>query len=149
MPTAGGVYHWATIAAGPRWGRMVGFFTGWLNFYGWMFDLAALVQIAANILVQMFATWHPDYAAAAEPWHVYVTYLGVLWASTLFIIFANPLLPYAQNAGMFFVVVGGIITIVVIAAMPSAHASDHFVWGSFEENNLTGWPGGVAFLRHV
>ncbi|KAK7756498.1 hypothetical protein SLS62_001332 [Diatrype stigma] len=147
VPTAGGVYHWATIAAGPRWGRMVGFFTGWLNFYGWMFDLAALVQIAANILVQMYATWHPGYAA--EPWHVYVAFLGVLWASTLFIVFANPLVPHAQNAGMFFVVVGGLVTIVVIAAMPSTHASNHFVWGSFQENNLTGWQGGVAFLRHV
>lgn len=126
---------------------MVGFFTGWLNFYGWMFDLAALVQISANILVEMYATWHPDYVT--EAWHVYVTYIGVLWVSTLFVIFANPLMPYAQNAGMFFVMVGGIITIIVIAAMPETHASNHFVWGSFQENNLTGWQGGVAFLLGV
>ena len=34
MPTAGGVYHWATLAGGKKWGRIVGFFTGWINFYG-------------------------------------------------------------------------------------------------------------------
>ena len=126
---------------------MAGFFTGWINFYGWMFDLAALIQITANILVEMYATWHPDYKT--EAWHVYVTYLGVLWMSTLFVVFANRLMPYAQSAGMFFVMVGGIVTIIVLAAMPSTHASNHFVWGSFQENNLTGWQGGVAFLLGV
>ncbi|KAK6949266.1 hypothetical protein Daesc_009340 [Daldinia eschscholtzii] len=149
VPTAGGVYHWATIAAGPNWGRTVGFFTGWINFYGWMFDLAALVQITANILVQMYATYHHD-TYVPDSWHVYVTYVGVLWISTLFVIFANRLIPYTQNCGMFFVIVGGIVTIIVISAMNSgSHASNHFVWGSFEENNLTGWRSGVAFLLGV
>ncbi|KAL7620413.1 hypothetical protein AAE478_009408 [Parahypoxylon ruwenzoriense] len=149
VPTAGGVYHWATIAAGPDWGRAVGFFTGWINFYGWMFDLAALIQITANILVQMYATYHQD-TYVPEAWHVYVTYVLVLWISTAFVIFANRLVPYTQDCGMFFVMVGGIITIIVISAMqPNTHASNHFVWGSFEENNLTGWQGGVAFLLGV
>ncbi|XXH05688.1 hypothetical protein Hte_012123 [Hypoxylon texense] len=149
VPTAGGVYHWATIAAGPNWGRTVGFFTGWINFYGWMFDLAALIQITSNILVQMYANYHPD-TYVPDAWHVYVTYICVLWISTFFVIFGNKLIPYTQNCGMFFVVVGGIITIIVISAMnPGAHASNYFVWGSFEENNLTGWQGGVAFLLGV
>ncbi|RYP41110.1 hypothetical protein DL767_001271 [Monosporascus sp. MG133] len=103
----GGVYHWATIAAGPRWRWMIGFFTCWINFYGWVFDLTALVQITANILVEMYATWHPD--SVAKPWRVYIMYIGVLWISTLFAIFANQLMPYTQNAGMLFVVVGGIV----------------------------------------
>ncbi|ORY68648.1 putative amino acid transporter [Pseudomassariella vexata] len=148
VPTAGGVYHWATIAAGPNWGRTVGFFTGWINFYGWMFDLAALIQITANIIVQMYATYHQD-TYVPEAWHVYVTYVLVLWLCTFLIIFANRLVPYTQHAGMFFVIVGGIITIIVIAAMPKQHASNYFVWSSFDENNLTGWQGGVAFLLGV
>lgn len=155
MPTAGGVYHWATVAAGPRWGRFTGFVTGWINFYGWMFDLAALVQICANILVSMYAVYHqgdgtdenPGYVS--EAWHVYIAYLLVLWMCGLAIIFANRALPYTQYAGMFFVVVGGIVTVIVIAAMPKQHASNYFVWGSFSENNLTGWPDGLAFLMGV
>jgi choline transport protein len=50
---------------------------------------------------------------------------------------------------MFFVVVGGIVSIIVIAVMPKQHASNDFVWGSFQENNITGWQGGVAFLLGV
>ncbi|KAI1368280.1 putative amino acid transporter [Xylaria arbuscula] len=148
VPTAGGVYHWATIAGGPRWGRMLGFFTGWINFYGWMFDLASLMQITANVAVQLYATYHQG-TYVPEAWHVYVTYVALLWLSTLLVIFANRLVPYTQTAGMFFVIVGGVITIIVIAAMPKTHASNRFVWASFNENNLTGWQGGVAFLLGV
>ena len=35
VPSAGGVYHWATVAGGQKHGRILGFFTGWINFYGW------------------------------------------------------------------------------------------------------------------
>ncbi|KAI1191609.1 amino acid transporter [Nemania serpens] len=148
VPTAGGVYHWATIAGGPRWGRMLGFFTGWINFYGWMFDLAALVQITANIVVQLYATYHQD-TYVSEAWHVYIAYVAILWLSTVFVVFANRFVPHTQTLGMFFVIVGGVITITVIAAMPKTHASNEFVWASFNENNLTGWQGGVAFLLGV
>ncbi|KAK6859746.1 Choline transporter [Apiospora arundinis] len=149
VPTAGGVYHWATIAAGPRWGRMAGFFAGWINFYGWMFGLASLLQVTANIAVQMYAIYHRDtYEPAA--WHVYVAYVLVLWLCAACVIFANRrAVPWTQHAGMVLVTVGGVVTIIVVAAMPKHHASNRFVWDSFEENNLTGWPGGVAFLLGV
>jgi choline transport protein len=42
LPSAGGVYHWATVAGGPRYGRALGFFTGWINFYGWLYELSPL-----------------------------------------------------------------------------------------------------------
>ncbi|KAF4984585.1 hypothetical protein FZEAL_262 [Fusarium zealandicum] len=147
FPSSGGVYHWATLAAGPKWGRITGFFAGWINFYGWMFGLASLVQITANTAVQLYATFADDYSASA--WHVYVSYLLILWLSTAMIIFANRLIPYTQKLGLVLVLVGGLITIVVVAAMPSRHASNRFVWGSFKENNLTGWNDGVSFMIGV
>ena len=45
------------------------------------------------------------------------------------------------------VVVGGLVTIIVVAAMPAQHASNSFVWTEFA--NGTGWPDGVAFLIGV
>jgi choline transport protein len=147
VPTAGGVYHWSTIAAGPVWGRAVGFFTGWINLWGWLFDLAALIQITANIVVQMYATFHGDYVS--EPWHVYVAYILTLWISTAVVVFANRIVPYTQHVGMFFVIVGGVVTIIVLATMPKQHQTNKFVWDSFDENNFTGWTGGVAFLAGV
>lgn len=141
------MYHWATIAAGPNWGRAVGFFTGWINFWAWLFDLAALMQIGANVVVQMYAIYHGEYVS--ESWHVYVAFLLVTWLSTGVVIFANRIVPYTQHVGMFFVIIGGIVTIIVVAAMPKQHQTNKFVWASFDENNYTGWPGGVAFLTGV
>ncbi|KAI3399798.1 hypothetical protein diail_5595 [Diaporthe ilicicola] len=148
VPTAGGVYHWATIAGGPRWGRTVGFFTGWINFYGWMFDLAALIQITANISVNLYVVYHQS-TYVYESWHVYVAYVLITWFCVAIVVFVNRVIPHTQTLGMFFVIVGGIVTIIVIAAMPRQHASNYFVWGSFKENNVTGWQGGVAFLLGV
>lgn len=36
VPSSGGVYHWASITPGAKWGRVIGFFTGSLNFFGWV-----------------------------------------------------------------------------------------------------------------
>ena len=68
IPSAGGVYHWASVTPGPRWGRVIGFFTGSLNFFGWVFDLASIVSIPANVAVQMYLVFHPD--LTVQPWHV-------------------------------------------------------------------------------
>ena len=45
------------------------------------------------------------------------------------------------------VLVGGVVTIIVLAAMPKQHASNSFVWTAW--NNQTGWGNGVAFLTGV
>ncbi|KAF0328013.1 choline transporter [Colletotrichum asianum] len=148
VPTAGGVYHWATIAGGPRWGRILGFFTGWINFYGWIFALASLMQISSNVAVSMYAVYHLD-TYVSQPYHVFIGYLLILWGSAFFIVFANKYAPHTQHVGTFFVIVGGIVTIILLAAMPKRHATNHFVWSSFNENNATGWSGGVAFLLGV
>ena len=95
----------------------------------------------------MYNVYHPDYVN--QPWQTYIAFLLILWLSTALVIFANRAIPYTQNVGMFFVIIGGLVTIIVISAMPKQHASNADVWGSFDVNNLTGWGGGVAFLCGV
>jgi amino acid transporter len=147
MPTAGGVYHWASVTPGVKWGRMLGFFAGSINFFGWLFDFASITQIASNVAVQLYAIFHDD--LIIEPWHVYIGYILITFIVTFTCVFANRTIPMLQNAGMVLVVVGGFVTIVVLAAMPDRHAPHSFVWGNFSENNLTGWSDGVAFLTGV
>ena len=65
----------------------------------------------------------------------------------MIVIFGNRILPYLQDAGLFLVLVGGLVTIIVVAAMPTTHASNSFVWSDFV--NTTGWSDGVAFLTGV
>jgi choline transport protein len=145
VPSSGGVYHWASITPGPRLGRILGFFAGSINFFGWMFDLASIAQIAASVGVQMYAVFHPD--LVIQPWQVYITYVMLTIVCVTFCIFYNHWIPKLQDVGLFLIVGGGLITIIVVSAMPKQHASSASVWRDWE--NATGWGGGVAFLTGV
>jgi len=101
----------------------------------------------AELLVQMYAVFHPDYVIGA--WNIFVALLLVCWICIAVTIFANSWLPLLQQVGLFMVVVGGFVTIVVVAAMPAAHADASFVFLWDDNNNVTGWPAGVAFLTGV
>jgi choline transport protein len=37
MPSSAGVYHWASITPGPKYGKICGWFAGWWNFFAWVF----------------------------------------------------------------------------------------------------------------
>ncbi|KAK0508914.1 hypothetical protein JMJ35_008285 [Cladonia borealis] len=147
IPSAGGVYHWASVTPGPRWGRAIGFFTGSLNFFGWIFDLASIVSIPSNVAVQMYLVFHPDLTVKA--WHVYVAFILITWLCCAVVIFGNRFLPFLNDIGLFLIVFGGLITIIVVAAMPKVHASNSAVWGDFSQNNAAGWSNGVTFLTGV
>lgn len=123
---------------------MLGFFAGSINFFGWLFDFASICQICSNVAVQLYAIFHPD--LVIEAWHVYVAYILILILVTLVCVFLNRIIPMLQDVGLTLVVVGGVVTIIVLAAMPKQHADNSFVWGEFTENNITGWGDGVAFL---
>lgn len=147
LPTTGGVYHWASVAAGPKRGRGVGLFTGWMNLFGLLFGLASLVQICACAAVELYVTCNLSFSPL--PWHVYVVYVLLVVLSAIAIIFANALIPYTQQFGLILIILGGLATILVLAIMPAKHATSHFVWASFDENNFTGWTGGLAFMTGV
>lgn len=93
----------------------------------------------------MYAVYHPDFVI--QPWHSYVAFVCILWLVTAFVIFCNKLIPYLQHAGLFLIIVGGLVTIIVLAAMPKQHATNSFVWKDWQ--NLTGLPNGIAFLAGV
>lgn len=145
VPTAGGVYHWASITPGPKYGRVFGFYAGALNYFGWLFDLASIAYIMSELCVQMYLLYHPDYVI--QQWNIFVCLLIVVILCLAATIFFNRYLPYLQQFGLFVVIVGGIVTVIVIAAMPRQHARSSFVWKDFANN--TGWSGSVAFLTGV
>ena len=77
----------------------------------------------------------------------YIAFVVVTWLCTAFVILGNSLIPRLQHAGLFLIIVGGLVTIIVVVAMPAQHATSSFVWRDFE--NQTGWNNGVAFLTGV
>lgn len=123
------VYHWATVNAG-RYGRIFGWFAGWWNFFAWIFGAASMSSIVANQTVSMYGLFHADFKA--QSWHVFVSYMICTWICCAIVLFGNKALPALGNIGLFFILSGVFITIIVCAVMPSvnntAYASNKDVW---------------------
>ncbi|KAL9004728.1 MAG: hypothetical protein Q9188_002455 [Gyalolechia gomerana] len=146
IPSAGGVYHWATITAG-RYGRSCGWFAGWWNCLAWLLGMASVVQIAAAQLVSMYAVMNEGFET--KQWHVFVTYIIVNWIACFVALYMNRALPSIEMIGGFFVIAGVFISILVCAIMPHVndrpYASNYSIWSDWQ--NTTGWSSsGFAFL---
>ncbi|KAF7869911.1 hypothetical protein EAF04_004695 [Stromatinia cepivora] len=145
MPSSAGVYHWASITPGPKYGRICGWFAGWWNTFAWICGAATMSSIASNIAVAMYGLYHPDYVPAR--WHIFIGYIVVTWISCSIVLFANRALPMINNIGLAFILGGVFITVVVCAVMPSGkgHATHSFVWTDWV--NDTGYSNnGFIFL---
>lgn len=147
MPSSAGVYHWASITPGPKFGRVIGWFAGWWNLFGWVMGSATMASISSQIAIAMYGIYRPNYVM--ERWHVFIGYLVVTWLCCFTVLFANRALPTINNIGLFFILAGVFITILVCAIMPSrtgvGYATSSFVWS--EWSNQTGYTSnGFVFL---
>ncbi|KAB8298028.1 hypothetical protein EYC80_001800 [Monilinia laxa] len=145
MPSSAGVYHWASITPGPKYGRICGWFAGWWNTFAWICGAATMSSIASNVAVAMYGLYHPDYVVAR--WHIFIGYIIITWIACSIVLFANRVLPLINNVGLAFILGGVFITIIVCAVMPSGtgHATHAFVWADWA--NGTGYSAnGFVFL---
>ncbi|KAK6073144.1 amino acid permease [Seiridium cupressi] len=147
IPSSAGVYHWATVTPGLRWGRVIGYFAGWWNYLAWVFGSASMSSIIGNTVIQMYSLNHPDFTA--ENWHVFIVYIIITWMACLSVCFFNRAMPYLNNVGIVFILAGFLITIVVLAVMPSRngqqlHATNAFVWTEWSAD--IGYPTGFVFV---
>lgn len=147
IPSSAGVYHWASVTPGKSWGRVVGFFAGWWNYLAWVLGCASMSSILSNTIVQMYAVNHPGFEAKA--WHVFVTYILSTWIACAAVCLANSAMPNLNKVGVFAILGGFIITIVVVTVMPGrdgrpGHASSSFVWTEWTAD--IGYPDGFVFV---
>lgn len=147
IPASGGVYHWATIIPGKKWGRICGWFAGWLDFLAWVFGVAANCSIVGSMVVYCWGMFHPD--SDLQRWQVFICFLITSWLCCFVVMFANWSLPAINNVGSFLMIGGWFVTVVVCAVMPlkngKGHASNDFVWRKWQNN--TGYSSnGFVFL---
>ncbi|KAH6685678.1 amino acid/polyamine transporter I, partial [Plectosphaerella plurivora] len=147
IPSSAGVYHWASVTPGRSWGRVVGFFAGWWNYLAWVLGLASMSSILGNTLVQMYALGHPELTVA--PWHVFITYVLSTWVACAVVCLANSAMPPLNKIGIFFILAGFLITVIVMGVMPGlpgrpGHASSSFVWHDWTAD--IGYPDGFVFV---
>ncbi|KAL0264500.1 hypothetical protein SLS55_000450 [Diplodia seriata] len=147
IPSSAGVYHWASVTPGRKYGRVVGYFAGWWNAFAYVFGAASMSAITANLILGMYGLFHPEYVW--QRWHTFVTYLIATWCCCAAVLFANRALPLVNQIGLFLIVAGCFVTVLVCAIMPgttgNGYASNAFVWRDFL--NQTGYSSdGFAFL---
>ncbi|KAJ5786769.1 uncharacterized protein N7503_011981 [Penicillium pulvis] len=140
MPSASGVYHWASITAG-KYGRVCGFFAGWWNCLAWILGAASMSLIMAQQLVSMYALMHPGFEV--QTWNTFVTFIICTWVCCCIVLFMNRFLPYIGNIGMFFILAGVFVTIIVCAVMPSVNG---FEYGT-NEQVWEEWTNGTGYSQ--
>ncbi|CAR28279.1 ZYRO0F00242p [Zygosaccharomyces rouxii] len=147
VPASGGVYHWAAMTPGKKWGPICGWFAGWFDFLAWNFGIASNANMVASMIVYSYGLFHPD--TELQRWHVYICFLILTWLCCFVVMFADWALPTINRIGSFLILGGWFVTVVVCAVMPSTtgkgHASNDFVWSKWQNN--TGYSSdGFAFL---
>ncbi|KAL6246315.1 hypothetical protein RBB50_006551 [Rhinocladiella similis] len=147
IPSSGGIYHWASVTPGKKWGRVIGFYAGYWNWLAWVFGCASMSFIFANTIVQMYGVTHSDFEA--KQWHVFVTYLIATWIACACVCLFNSGMPHLNTVGIVLILSGFFITIVVVAAMPGSggrppHATSSFVWKDWTAD--IGYSNGFVFV---
>jgi amino acid transporter len=141
MPTAGGIYYWASKLGGAGWG----WFTGWFNLIGLVAVTASVDYAAAtflnstlsfygaHILGVNFATT----SVQAALHHTFVLFAILLAFHALINIFSSHLVSLFTQVSVWWHVIGVLAIIVILVAVPSHHQSFSFVFG--HRINLNGF----------
>ncbi|CAG9982781.1 unnamed protein product [Clonostachys byssicola] len=147
MPSSAGVYYWASVTPGRRAGRVVGFFAGWWNYLAWICGAASMAAIWSSSILQIYALKHPDYTVKEV--HVFIVYVITTWLACFSVCFAGRAMPMLNQFGIYWLLSGLVITIVVLAVVPTqpgggGHATSSFVWLEWQAEN--GYPDAIVFL---
>ena len=139
IPSSGGVYHFASVCGGRKYGRVCGWFAGWWNFFAWSFGTAGFSSILGNQIITMYGLFRPDFEP--KSWHVFVCYIIITWIACCATLFLNRILPLIEKLSLAVILIGCLTTITVCAFMPKVkgvpYATNHSVWKDWK--NETGY----------
>jgi amino acid transporter len=146
MPTAGGIYYWASKLGGAGWG----WFTGWFNLIGLVAVVASVVYVSATFLVFLLGLYNVhfifDFAKAAAGTDVHYTahvefavFLVILVMDLVINVFSSHLVSVFNGVSVWWHVIGVAVIVVLLIAVPSHHASLSYVFG--HRANVSGFSG--------
>jgi amino acid transporter len=141
MPTAGGIYYWSSKLGGPGWG----WFTGWFNLIGLVAVTASVDYAAATFLNSTLSFYGLHFlgvnfgttSVQASLHHVFVLFVVILAVHAAINIFSSPLVALFTRISVWWHVIGVLVIIVILIAVPSHHQSFSFVFG--HRINLSGF----------
>jgi amino acid transporter len=141
MPTAGGIYYWASKLGGAGWG----WFTGWFNLIGLVAVTASVDYAAATFLnstlsfygAHIFGVNFATTTVQSALHHTFVLFIILLALHAAINIFSSPLVALFTRVSVWWHVIGVLAIIVILIAVPSHHQSFSFVFG--HRINLSGF----------
>ncbi|HEY8625673.1 MAG TPA: amino acid permease [Solirubrobacteraceae bacterium] len=148
MPTAGGIYYWSSKLGGPAWG----WFTGWFNLVGLVAVTASVDYAAATFLNSTLSFYGAhilgvNFATSSVQsslHHVFLLFALILLLHAVINIFSSPLVALLTRISVWWHVIGVLVIIVLLVAVPSHHQSFAFVFG--HRINLSGFSHGMYWF---
>jgi amino acid transporter len=137
MPTAGGIYYWASKLGGPGWG----WFTGWFNLIGLVAVVASVDYVCASFLMNLLGLYNLHFVfnfarAAGLTKNASVQYTAdvnfALFALIVIVhgsvnAFRSHLVSIFNGISVWWHVIGVAVIVVILGVVPSHHASLGFV----------------------
>ncbi|MEN3264448.1 MAG: hypothetical protein V7646_1342 [Pseudonocardia sp.] len=137
MPTAGGLYYWASRLGSPAWG----WFTGWLNIVGSTIAVAAVGWGAAVFMVALGNLLFPGVVHIANG-AIFLFYSIILVAGGIINTFGITPIKFVNDLSAWWHMLGTVIVVGVLLFVPARHQSFAFVFT--ETINASGF-GGQGF----
>jgi amino acid transporter len=138
MPTAGGIYYWASKLGGPGWG----WFTGWFNLIGLVAVVASVDYVCAQFIYYLLGLFNVNFIfnftsinVKYEAHVVMALFVLLLLFGLLVNVFWNRLLTLFNGVAVWWNVVGVAVIVVILIVVPSHHASFRYVFGHTINNS--------------
>jgi amino acid transporter len=136
MPTAGGIYYWASKLGGAGWG----WFTGWFNLIGLVAVVASVDYVCATFLMNLLGLYNAHIffnftkAAAGTDVHYsahvnFALFAVLLTFHGLLNVFSSHLVSLFNAVSVWWHVIGVAVIVIILIAVPSHHASLSYVFG--------------------
>jgi amino acid transporter len=132
MPTAGGIYYWASRLGGAGWG----WFTGWFNLVGLVAVVASVDYAAASFLQYLLGLYNVNFIfnfASANVHYgahvVFALFALILLIHGLINVFTGHLVSIFNGVSVWWHVIGVAVIVVLLIAVPAHHSSFSYVFG--------------------
>ncbi|KAJ2985094.1 hypothetical protein NUW58_g5719 [Xylaria curta] len=144
MPTSGGLYYAAAVLAGPKYGPLAAWITGWSNWFVCVTGAPSVNWGGASMILAAASIANPSYTPTSYQTFLLTTFLMIVHAC----ISSMPTLWVAHfnSVGTIINILALVATIIIIPTatnnVPKFQPSS-VAWGI---QNSTDWPDGVAVL---
>ena len=136
MPTAGGIYYWASKLGGPSWG----WFTGWMNLVGLVGVVASVDYACASFASYTIGLFDSSYDAFNLT-NIFIIYIIILVCHVFINLFPSHILSYWNNGSAYWHIVGAAVIVLILIIAPDSHQSPSFVFTHWINNS--GFDGGA------